>query len=55
MHMVTHKRFQVSITWIVPDGAAGLRHVAHAAAAGALNVVPEGEERVAVKRDSGLF
>ena len=37
----------------VPDAAAGLSHVGDAAAAGALDVVPEGEERVAAETRSG--
>ena len=32
---------------VVPDGAAGFRHVLHAAAVGPFDVVAEGEESVA--------
>jgi hypothetical protein len=34
---------------IVPHGAAGLRHILHAAAVRPLNVVAEGEEGIAAK------
>ena len=38
---------------IVADGAAGLSDIAHAAAVRALDVVAEGEERVAAQRHAG--
>ena len=38
---------------IVADGAAGLRHIGHAAAVRPQDVVSEGEERVRAQRNAG--